>query len=333
MLKRLVKSQQKSVVWLLVAVVAVGLIACESLAVNTSVVASEAEGTVTDAPTNTPAATPTPDRAQITFDGDSALAYAAAQMAFGPRPTGSEGSQQAAEYILSTLDALGWQTESRPFIYQGVEGQNLVAKMGTGDGPVYMFGAHYDTRRVADQDAETPDAPMPGANDGASGVAVLLELARTVDLSSVQGDVWLVFFDAEDNGHLDDWEYIAGSRIFVEEMEVQPAYLVLVDMVGDADQQLLLEQNSDPVLRDYLWQVAAELGYAKAFIPEPGYSMTDDHTPFLQRGIPAVDIIDFDYPYWHTTEDTLDKLSADSLERVGRVLEEFLERGGAYPVN
>lgn len=278
-----------------------------------------------------PPPTPTPDRAEITFDGEAAMRHVEAQMAFGPRPTGSEASHQTADYILTTLTEMGWETEARPFTYQDVEAQNLVARVGPGGGPVYMFGAHYDTRREADQDPETPGEPVPGANDGASGVAVLLELARVVDAAAVDGDVWLVFFDAEDNGNLDGWDYIAGSRHFVEEMQVEPAYFVLVDMVGDADQQLLLERNSDPTLQGHLWNIAGELGYGESFIADPGYSMLDDHTPFLENGIPAVDIIDFDYPYWHTTEDTMDKVSGESLERVGRVLETFLEQGGAYP--
>lgn len=284
----------------------------------------------TATPLPTPTVEPTPDRALLTFDGEASLVHVEAQLAFGPRPTGSEASQETAEYILSTLEEMGWETETQPFEYQGVAAQNLIARAGEAGGPVFMFGAHYDTRRRADQDLDDPDAPVPGANDGASGVAVLLELARVVDLAAVPGELWLVFFDAEDNGHLDGWEYIAGSRTFVEQMDFDTEYLVLVDMVGDADQQLYLEQTSDAALQAHLWELAAELGYEEQFIATQGYSMIDDHTPFLERGIPAVDIIDFDYPYWHTTEDTLDKVSADSLERVGRVLEAFLEAGAAY---
>lgn len=283
-------------------------------------------------PSDTPPAAETAADDEIPvldFDGNRALEHVAAQMALGPRPTGSSASQATAEYILTTLRELGWETEVQPFEYQGVDAQNLVARAGNTDGPVLMFGAHYDTRRRADQDPEQPDMPVPGANDGASGVAVLLELARSIDLERVNGEVWLVFFDAEDNGHLDGWEYIAGSREFVAQMTVRPLYFVLVDMIGDADQQLYLERNSDPELSLYLWQIAHELGYAESFIMVENHAMLDDHTPFSEAGIPAVDIIDFDYPYWHTVEDTLDKISATSLERVGRVLEFFLERGDA----
>jgi Zn-dependent M28 family amino/carboxypeptidase len=112
----------------------------------------------------------------------------------------------------------------------------------------------------------------------------------------------------------------------------RPEYVIIVDMVGDTDQQLYYEANSDPILRSHLWSIAAELGYGEYFVPEERHSMLDDHTPFVELGIPAVDIIDFDYPYWHTTEDTLDKIGAASLERVGRTLEVFLERGGTVPV-
>jgi Zn-dependent M28 family amino/carboxypeptidase len=96
-------------------------------------------------------------------------------------------------------------------------------------------------------------------------------------------------------------------------------------MIGDADQNIYLEQNSTPALRDKIWAVAGELGYAANIIPQPKYTMIDDHIPFLERGIPSVDLIDFDYPYWHTTGDTADKVAPASLERVGRTLEVWLE--------
>jgi glutaminyl-peptide cyclotransferase len=108
-----------------------------------------------------------------------------------------------------------------------------------------------------------------------------------------------------------------------EHLTVQPDYVIVVDMVGDTQQELPYEANSDPVLRARLWDIAAELGYEE-FVAEVGHGIVDDHMPFVREGIPAVDIIDIDYPYWHTIEDTCDKVSAESLERVGRVLEEFL---------
>lgn len=272
----------------------------------------------------------TPTGVPLVFDGAQAMQHAEAQMAFGPRPTGTDASRQTGDYILAELEAQGWRTEEQPFEYKGVSGRNLIGRAG--EGRMVVIGAHYDTRRHADADPENPDLPVPGANDGASGVAVLLELARVLDVEAVNAEVWLVFFDAEDNGRLDEWDWIVGSMHFADNLQTIPEYVIIADMIGDADQNIYLESNSTPALRDHLWSIAGDLGYEEYFIPEQKYSMLDDHTPFLVQGIPAVDIIDFDYPYWHTTEDTLDKISPDSLERVGRVLEVFLESGGIYPV-
>jgi Zn-dependent M28 family amino/carboxypeptidase len=171
-----------------------------------------------------------------------------------------------------------------------------------------------------------------GADDGASGVAVLLELARSLNLDWSNRQIWLVFFDAEDNGDLDGWDWIVGSRQFARLVDSQRQAgtnfeaMILLDMVGDSDQQFYWEANSDPALRGEIWSEAAGLGYAGEFHPEVRYSMIDDHTPFLDLGLPSVDIIDFDYPYWHTAQDTLDKLSPQSLERIGRTLEAWLEQ-------
>jgi glutaminyl-peptide cyclotransferase len=261
------------------------------------------------------------------FDGERAMQFVEAQMAFGPRPTGSEASIQVGDYIIEQLEAAGMEVSTQPFVYQGVEARNIIGRLGAGE-PLRIFAAHYDTRLLADQDADSPDQPVPGANDGASGVAVLLELAFALDWDTISGEVWFVFFDAEDNGRIGGWEWIVGSRYFANQLTAAPQYLILLDMVGDADQQLYYEGNSDPVLSEQLWSLAAELGYSDYFIPAYRHYMIDDHTPFVERGIPAVDIIDFDYPYWHTTADTIDKLDAASLERVGHVLEAFLESGG-----
>jgi Zn-dependent M28 family amino/carboxypeptidase len=172
---------------------------------------------------------------------------------------------------------------------------------------------------VADRDTP-PDniMPVPGANDGASGVAVLLELARTLPPDTVP--VQLVFFDAEDNGNLPNWEWILGSRAYVSLLTYQPRAVVIVDMVGDSDLNIYREQNSSPDLTGEVWAQAAELGYSEYFHDQEKYSILDDHTPFLESGITAIDIIDFDYPYWHTSEDTADKVSPASLEVVGKTL-------------
>ncbi len=263
------------------------------------------------------------------FDGRAAFRHAEAQMKIGPRETGSEGSRQTAQYISKVLQQNGWAVEYQTFTYRGAAGRNIIARAGQGRGPVAIIGAHYDTRLYADNDPDSRlrQQPVPGANDGASGVAVLLELSRSLDKTKLTNEVWLVFFDAEDNGRINGWEFIAGSTHMAENLTVTPAFVVIADMVGDKDLQLYKEKNSTPALVEHIWQIAAHLGYSDTFLPTEKYSMIDDHTPFLRAGIPAVDIIDFDYPYWHTTQDTLDKLAPESLKRVGRVIEVLLEDG------
>jgi hypothetical protein len=264
-------------------------------------------------------------RAGESFDGLIAYAHVESQTALGPRPPGSPAVIATADLITDHLTAHGWEVEVQEFEYRGVLVRNIIGRSPAHDAskPVIILGAHYDTRRSADQ--EDPSVMVLGANDGGSGVAVLLELARVLDPSSLRHRVWLAFFDAEDNGGLDGWEWCVGSLYMAANLEIEPEAVIVVDMVGDADQQLYYERNSDAQLQQELWQIADELGYSQSFVPEYRWAMYDDHIPFAQRGITAIDIIDFDYPYWHTTQDTLDKVSAESLERVGRVLEEYLE--------
>jgi glutaminyl-peptide cyclotransferase len=258
------------------------------------------------------------------FDGQAAFTHVEAQMKLGARPTGSPAWQQTGDYILSQLRKTGWATEEQRFDYRGVSVRNIIGRKGSG--PVLILGAHYDTRLRADQDKINPAAPVPGANDGASGVAVLLELARTLDKSKLHNEVWLAFFDAEDNGDLDGWQWIVGSSNMAQHLQVKPEVVIVVDMIGDADQQIYYDRNSNAQWNQRIWAVAGQLGYSQYLIPQPKWAMFDDHTPFAQLGIPAVDIIDFDYPYWHTAADTADKVSPASLERVGRTLQALLEQ-------
>ena len=264
------------------------------------------------------------------FDGQRALTDVETQVAFGPRIPGSSGHAQVQEWMRTELSAAGWETRVQATESFGQPIQNIIAFRGN-ETPQIILGAHYDTRIFADNDPDPAKwvEPVPGANDGASGVAVLLEMARVLPKDSVPA--WLVFFDAEDNGRIQGWDWILGSQAFAEELGFHPEAVVIVDMIGDADQNIYIERNSDPILVKEIWAIASELGYEQSFIPEPKYSMLDDHTPFLQAGIPAVDIIDFDYPYWHTTQDTSDKVSAESLETVGRTLQEWIARRGNSP--
>jgi Zn-dependent M28 family amino/carboxypeptidase len=262
-------------------------------------------------------------RGHLAFDGQRAYQHALAQCEQGPRPSGSEAGWATGDYIIQQLEKAGWKVTTQEFDYRGVKIRNILGQQG--EGPPMILGAHYDTRRLADQDPHDPGQPVPGGNDGASGVAVLLELAHTLNPKMLHNEVWIAFFDAEDNGGLDGWPWSVGATYMAEHLTIRPEAVIVVDMVGDADQQLYQERNSNRALVEQIWTLAAHLGYDEQFIPRYKWSMTDDHTPFLQHGIPAVDIIDFDYPYWHTVEDTCDKVSPESLERVGRVLEEWLE--------
>ncbi len=270
-------------------------------------------------------------RAPRVFSGAAAYDDAKTFLQFGPRVTGTEANRKAGDWILKKLKEAGWSAGTNEGEYMGAPVRNLVGRKG--QGPVVLIGAHYDSRMCADQPAGGCAQPVLGADDGASGVAALLELARVVDLNWSQRQVWLVFFDAEDNGDLNGWDWIVGARQFAGYVENARAAgigfqsMVLLDMVADLNQQFYWEGNSDPGVRAQIWSAAKELGYEREFIPSVRFTMLDDHLPFIDIGIPSVDIIDFDYPYWHTAEDTLDKISADSLERVGRTIEVWLEKG------
>jgi len=263
----------------------------------------------------------------LDFDADLAYLRILEQCGFGARPTGSMSNRLLGDYVRATVAAYGWSVEVQEFVYRKVAGRNIIARKGKG--PVVILGAHYDTRPYADYDPpETRNQHILGANDGGSGVAVLLELARVLDMDKVPYEVRLAFFDAEDRGNLDGWPFSVGAEEYAKVLEVDPKYVIVVDMVGDESQTIYWDRNSDPELNARIWDVAAELGYARYFIPELRWRMIDDHLPFAKRGWKAIDIIDFDYPHWHTTQDTADKVSAESLGRVGRVIEVFLEGPG-----
>jgi glutaminyl-peptide cyclotransferase len=264
-----------------------------------------------------------PGESDLVFDGQQAWLHVQYQLSLGPRHPGTPGHEAVADWIGETLQQEGWERNEQTFQYRGVALRNIIGSAGPLDAELIILGAHYDTRPAADRDAENPQAPVPGANDGASGVAVLLELARTIRPEELGCRVEMVFFDAEDSGGLDGWDWIVGSLHYAGLLETAPAAVVVVDMVGDRDLQIFQEGNSSPALTAEIWQLASDLGH-QAFIPEVGSSILDDHIPFVRIGLEAIDIIDFDYAYWHTTEDTLDKVSADSLMQVGDTLHTWL---------
>ena len=274
----------------------------------------------TIAPTVLPSETPRPKIGQTPFDGIRALEDVGTQVDFGPRSPETEGHAKLRAWIQDEIVLAGWQVEVQETEAMGHPVINIIAR-NSDEPPQIIIGAHYDSRIFADHDPDVANQtqPVPAANDGASGVAVLLELARSLPKDTIP--VWLVFFDAEDNGRIEGWDWILGSREFVRNNPtLHPQAVVIVDMIGDADLNIYKERNSNAAITDEIWGTAQSLGYENKFIPTYKYSMEDDHTPFLEAGIPAVDIIDFDYPYWHTIGDTPDKVSAESLQTVGDTL-------------
>ena len=256
------------------------------------------------------------------FNGQRAYKDVLAQVAFGPRLNGSQAHAKTIIYIQDKLRKTGWLTELQQTVWQGFPVENIIA-FRPNQSPQIILGSHYDSRMLADQDpGPGRNQPVPGANDGASGVAILLELARTLPHNSIP--VSLVFFDAEDNGDLNGQDWIMGSRAYVAALKFRPRAAIILDMVGDYDLNLYIEGNSDAKLAAEIWAQAASLNHRQQFIPAIRYSMLDDHTPFLEAGIPAVDIIDFDYPYWHTAADTPDKVSSASLQIVGETVRAWL---------
>ncbi|RLG52358.1 MAG: hypothetical protein DRN96_02975 [Thermoproteota archaeon] len=269
------------------------------------------------------------------FSGEMAYKHVLAQCSIGPRVPGSREHEKCIKYIVEVLEQYGYVVRFQNGSHVDIRGNrvpivNIEAVTGQLGGKILILGAHYDTRPRADYDPDPSkrNHPILGANDGASGVAVLLELARALRGYDLAIELRIVFFDAEDWGEpgvLRD--YFLGSKLYAsslseEELE-RTIGMILVDMVGDCNLTVYMEGLSveaAPRLVDLIWQIAQELGYSSYFRPVVGYTVYDDHWPFIRRGIKAVDIIDFKYPYWHTTQDTPDKVCPESLEVTGRVL-------------
>lgn len=270
------------------------------------------------------------------FNGERAYQYLLAQCEFGPRNPGSEGHKRAKNYLISQLEERTPGVESQSFSFMDdkldstFQLTNIIASFYPEESEKMLLCAHWDTRPRADRDPapENRDKPIIGANDGASGVAVLLELAGILKAKRPKYGVDIVLFDGEDYGEEGDLDnYLIGSTYFSKGMKPSDyRYGILLDMVGDADLDIYMERNSlwyAPELVKLIWDKAEEIGL-RQFHRQVGPSVWDDHIPLNSKGTPTVDLIDFEYPHWHTMRDTPDKCSPVSLQAVGDLLVHLL---------
>jgi hypothetical protein len=280
-----------------------------------SAVASTPPQTVDDAP---------PPEKTGGFDGKRAFAHVAKQVSFGPHPSGSAAIARLQDYLLSELKSYGCAVETDSFSADTPVGRlpmkNILVKIPGEKPGVILLGTHYDTLLMDN---------FVGADDAGSSTAVMLELARLLCPQHGKYAVWIAFFDGEEAmKHWSATDSRYGSRQMAARLAISgdikkiEAFL-LADIVGGRTAQFLRESSSNPALIDLVWNTAAKLGYSAIFLNDMT-SAEDDHDPFMQRSVPAVDVIgDFVHNgYWHTPQDTLDKISAKTLAIVGHV---FLE--------
>ncbi len=266
------------------------------------------------------------------FDADKAWEHLQAQLAFGPRNPGSEGHRLCLRYLEAELKKYARTLDLQPFsavipgTSQTVSLSNVIAGFYPEHPRKILLCAHWDTRPWADQDPDPQNRkkPVPGANDGASGVAVLLEIARCLAARDPGIAVEIALFDGEDmgrEGHLN--EYLLGSREYASRLQLPlPEAALLLDLVGDRDLRIpqeLYSLQSSPTLVREIFAIAAAFG-KKEFDPRPGTAVYDDHIPLMQAGIPVVNLVDFEYKFWHTMEDVAQNCSAASLKAVGDVV-------------
>jgi hypothetical protein len=281
------------------------------------------------------------------FDGAAALRYVETQVAFGPRVPGTEGHRRMAAWLDSLARAKADTVIIQDWVNVTSKGarvplHNVMMRFNPAAPDRILYLAHWDTRPTADKAIDSADhhKPIAGANDGASGVAVLLGVADALRKTPSPLGVDLLFVDGEDFGSFEDsTETLLGARYYAKNQAPgpKPLFAVLFDMVGDRDLQIYQEGNSllgAPEVVERVWDAAKIAGYEKVFIATPAQGLIDDHLPLQQAGIRAIDVIDFNYGntnrLWHTTDDTVDKLSAASLQAVGDVAMAVirLEAGG-----
>ena len=290
---------------------------------------SQNSGNLNEAQADTPSLNKSATRqAGAVFNAQRAFEILKKQCEFGPRPPGSAAHRETQNYLFTELQKYANNVELQPLQYKvndiTLHLNNILAEFGPSSGETLLLAAHWDTRPFADRDPkpENQDKPILGANDGASGVAVLLEIARVLKQNPPPRRVIIVLFDGEDYGRSVDNMFI-GSRFFAQNLgKWRPDYGILLDMVGDKDLSIPIERYSWEANRDFtelIWNRAATLGLGP-FQKRLGAAILDDHVPLIKVGIPMVNIIDFTYPYWHTVEDTVDKCSPKSLEVVATLV-------------
>ena len=275
-----------------------------------------------------------------TFDAPAALRFAGTQVAFGPRVPGTIGHERMAAWLDTTLRARADSVVVQRWSHVTGRGDslplvNFIARFNVAATERIMFLAHWDTRPFSDGPGVAPAdsaKPVPGANDGASGVAVLLGVADALKATPPGVGVDLLFVDGEDYADFTTQpkDVLIGSRYYaLHQVAPKPLYAVLFDMVGDSDLRIPREGNSAigaPEVVSLVWETARDRGHGGVFVDDLGTPLTDDHVELQKVGIRAIDVVDFQYPHWHTPNDTMDKISARSLGIVGEVALALIQR-------
>ncbi|PID28038.1 MAG: hypothetical protein CSB55_06780 [Candidatus Cloacimonadota bacterium] len=269
------------------------------------------------------------------FDGNNALDLIKRQHLMGDRYPGTEGIEKLRSFIILSMKKCRGEVTTQKFDFTAFgepqKGENIIVKFYPDLGRRILLSAHYDTRKYADKDPNEADRklPVPGANDGGSGVAVLLEIAEILSKNRpVLHGVDMIFFDGEDGGIYNESEsWCCGSKYFSENPLLDcPETSINIDMVGDSDQEIKMEYFSYSENPQYVLKLLtlAEKRDISSFTKKISDPIIDDHYYLLKAGFPSVNIIDFDYKYWHTREDTPDKCSAESLKNVGQVVTDWI---------
>lgn len=281
------------------------------------------------------------------FSGAAAHALVKAQLDFGARVPGTEAHRRAGDWIVAQLRPLADTVVEQRWSHVTARGdtlalRNVLARFRPTAADRVLYLAHWDSRPTSDEaiDPRRRQLPVPGANDGASGVALLIALAQALRVAPATVGVDLLFVDGEDYGDFGaNQDVLIGSTYFADHLpspRYAPLYGVLWDMIGDRDLRIPQELNSvraAPEVVQRVWGVAEALGYGHVFVPETGQAVTDDHVPLIRKGLRVIDVIDLDYAsrtgvsYHHTPDDTLDKVSASSLQVVGDVALQLLLGG------